>query len=370
MKGMKDLFFKYLRNECNAAELETVLEWMKDEANTSLVEKYMKEDWDNYVKDISNPSFEKIKSQIKSQKTRHSGYSKTIYKIGRIAAGFILPVSLGILTYFVLKTSDKNETIVYNEISVPLGSKTKVQLADGTKIWLNAGSKLKYPQKFTGNFREVELTGEGYFDVVKNPQKPFIVKTSDINIKVLGTSFNVKSYPDEGTIETTLISGQVNILKKTDNAQLNGFMSLKPKQRATFIKNKGKIILSDIDKKEVKNDQKNIAVHKKEEHVILTKNIDTEQFVAWKDNKLVFKNEDFESLCIKLERWYNVKINLKNNDLKKFHYTGIIENETINDVINILQLTMPIRYESKHSVIDIWSVQYNEKKATQNICTQ
>lgn len=363
MENYKELFFKYLKNECTAEEVNSLLGWLNNPTNAGLFESLVREDWEHFEiegEDRSriNLSFESLKQKLAQNRTTEL---KRDYKIGkmliRIAATFILPVALGVITYYVLRGSKNDDyPIVSNEISVPLGSKTVVVLGDGTKIWLNSGSKLQYPSRFQGNTREVILTGEAFFDVKKDTKRPFIVKTSALNIKVLGTTFNVKSYPEEGTIETTLVNGAVTITKSNMPGKKEEAICLRPNQRATYIKEEGKLILADVEKKAVKKEPIVEVGEKRKEQMILSKDVDIIPFTAWKDDKLVFKNEDFESLCTKLERWYNVKIKIDDPELKKYHYTGILQKETINDVIEIIRLTMPFQYEVNHSVIDIWAV--------------
>jgi len=372
VENYKELFFKYLKNECTAQELSSILSWMQDPSNAEQVKSLITDDWERFNIDGEDRSridvsFESLKRRLSQGITvdldSYSSHNQNKYIIRkliiRIAASFVLPVVLGMLTYFLLHIKERDGLQVINEISVPLGSKTVVLLGDGTKIWLNSGSSLKYPSKFSGKTREVILTGEAFFDVKKNARKPFIVKTSSLSIKVLGTTFNVKSYPEEGTIETTLVNGAVTITKNTD-INFNAVVHLKPNQRATYIKEEGKLILADVEKKIVKDEPIVEIGQKRKEKMILSENIDIVPFTAWKDDKLVFKNECFESLCTKLERWYNVKISIDDPELKKYHYTGILQKETINDVIEIIRLTMPFQYEVNHSVIDIWGVDHEK----------
>jgi ferric-dicitrate binding protein FerR (iron transport regulator) len=361
VENYKELFVKYLKNECTHEELSKILGWLKDPANGKTIEQLIQEDWSNFdtqeINISSNKtSFETLKQRIAeiqkgSIKTNQHNIGRIVL---RIAASLLLPVAIGWATFYILQKNIKPEPMAFNEITAPLGSKTSIQLADGTKVWLNSGSKLRIPQKFEGNYREVTLTGEAFFDVKRDTARPFLVKTSKLNIKVLGTSFNVKAYPEEGTIETTLVKGLVTITKTDANTTNKEVTYLKPNQRATFVKETGNLVLAETEKKIVKEEVKVKQDNKREEKMIFTKNIDTEPFVAWKDDKLVFKYEDFESLCIKLQRWYGVEINIKSEELKKYHYTGVLQRETINDVIKILKLTMPIRYEINHSVVDLW----------------
>jgi transmembrane sensor len=362
VENYKKLLTKYLRNECTQKELKKVLLWINNPDNSETLKKYIDEDWDNFAgesehRSHSNLLFEPIKQKIQDKKKNaetNNNHTHVWKQVSRIAAGFLVPVATGYLTFYFLVHTQKDNSISYNEITAPLGSKTIIRLGDSTKVWLNSGSTLRYPQKFAGKYREVQLSGEAFFDVKKNKDIPFIVTTTELNIKVLGTSFNVKAYPEEGTIETTLIKGLVTISKSGSGLNSKDVIFLNPNQRATYVKKNGKLVLAEVEKKVMNNEALAEGNKKRKEQIIFTKNVDTEQFTAWKDEKLVFKNEEFESLCIKLERWYRVEIHIRDEKLKKFHYTGILRKETINDVIKILGYTMPFKYKIDHSIITIW----------------
>ncbi len=276
---------------------------------------------------------------------RQKVIQKRFRTVSKVAASILVLISLG----FIARTQyiQTHETVQYCTISTPLGSKSNVTLPDGTQVMLNAGSQLKFPRNFSGKTREVFLTGEGFFDVTKNKKKPFLVQTSDITIKVLGTAFNVKSYPEEGTIETTLIRGAVTISGRGPERAKMEKLYLKPDQKATFIRKTGKI-MDDGSLGQYANSNVN-----RKEQLILNDKVNTELEMAWMNNKLIFKNETFESLIVKLERWYNVDIQVTDKDFLKYHYDGVIENETINEVMEIIKPTMNFNYTINHNKIVI-----------------
>ena len=195
-----------MRNECTQEELVKILHWLKDPLNETLLGQFIKEDWAGFeaagVWDTNThpASFELLKQRIAKlqqrsleQKNINRNHHRIRRAVLRIAASFLLPIAIGYATFYLLQHNAKPEPVVYNEITTPMGSKTNIVLGDGTKVWLNSGSKLKIPQKFVGKYREVQLVGEAYFDVKKDARKPFVVRTSKLNIKVLGTTFNVKA---------------------------------------------------------------------------------------------------------------------------------------------------------------------------------
>lgn len=370
MERYKLLFSKYLNNTCDKEELNEFISWIKSPENEKELKNLISKDWSAFrtnesYRTISDNPFEKLLDQIDAEKADLKkpgsvhvsglpGPKRQLRVFLRIAASIVFPVAIGIASYYAVRTMDTRNDVAMNKIAAPNGSKTQVVLADGTSIWLNSGSTLEYPLSFTKKNREVILSGEGYFDVAKNPDKPFIVKTSDLNIKVLGTIFNVKSYPDEGTIETTLLEGSVAITRKDDDREHRNVVYLKPNERATFIRKEGKIIQTGLisglpDEK----DTSNVARPRKEQ-MILSRITDSDLYTSWKDEKLTFRNENFEKLCIMLERWYNVKININSEELKTYHYTGTLQNENIVDAIEAFRLTVPFRYEIDHNIIEIW----------------
>ncbi|GAJ01847.1 unnamed protein product, partial [marine sediment metagenome] len=235
------------------------------------------------------------------------------------------------------------------------GQKSQIILTDGTKVWLNSETILKYPSEFNDMKREVFLEGEAFFEVQKKDIKiPFIVKTSEIDIKVLGTSFNVMAYSDEETIETTLVEGSVCIIRKNLKSAHAQEIFLKPNQKVTLLKKGSQVILSEIETekptliKSTKTIQPISPTEK--EQIFISPKVDIELHTAWKNDRLIFQSETFENICYKLERWYDVKIHVQNEGLKKYRYTGkFIHKETINQVLEILNLTTPINYTFKQN---------------------
>lgn len=268
----------------------------------------------------------------------------------RIAAILIIVFSLGTTCYFlfgdIIFNNNSDELTI---ITAPIGSKSKITLSDGTKVWLNAGSTIKYDENFNKKDRNIELTGEGYFDVVKNESLPFIVNTHEIRIMALGTAFNVKAYPDEGSVETTLVSGSLIV----EHIKKGKKMLLAPNQRATYFKKEGNVYLSEVESKSI-GEVKAETLQKIKGKILHIKKVETDVFTAWKDNRLVFRNEPFQSLAVKLERWFDVEINILNKEILDFHFNGAIENETIQDVMEIIKYALPIQYNIKHNVITIY----------------
>lgn len=180
---------------------------------------------------------------------------------------------------------------------VPFGKKARMILADGSRIWVNAGSRIVFPGRFTGSNREIYLIGEAYFEVAHNPKKPFLVKTSTVTVRVLGTSFNVSSYPDDDFVSAVLKEGKIS-MEENEAGMFDSPVELRPNQMAIFKKNGKGITIS---------------------------NTNQEKYTIWKEGILIFENEEIYTLITKVERFYNISIELKNPNLGKERITGKLD---------------------------------------------
>jgi hypothetical protein len=219
----------------------------------------------------------------------------------------------GQLLYKVSSTLPKSATIAYNTISTSKGNQYQILLPDGTKVWLNAASSLKYPEVFTGNERKVILSGEAYFEVAKNKDMPFIVHTRNQDVQVLGTHFNINSYSDEQSIKTTLLEGAI----KVTNANFSKI--LKPGEQS-LVENNG---LGNIN---------------------VIKNIDVDSEIAWKKGLFSFNNVALKTILIQLERWYDIKIDYQSIPDKR--YNGMVPRKSnLSEVLHMLELTGNISFK-------------------------
>jgi ferric-dicitrate binding protein FerR (iron transport regulator) len=250
-------------------------------------------------------------------------------------------------------SADKSFTI----LSAPKGSKSELVLADGSKVWLNAGSSLKYGANFNKKDREVILDGEAYFDIAKNKSKPFLVHTSKITLRVLGTAFNVKSYRDENTVETTLIRGAVNVEKNEKDGSTSNY-SLKPNQKAIFNKSKDEIKFYDLaDKTATKTSVKKTTIKieaSKTEDITEPVSSLVEQEISWKDGYFLVFDETLENIMIKVERRFDIQIEFKNEEIKNLRYSGKIKETTPEQILEALKITSPIEYEMRGKQVVIW----------------
>ena len=212
----------------------------------------------------------------------------------------------GLLIYNALASSKSNKKVLYNTLSTPRGGQYQVVLPDGSKVWLNAESSLHFPTAFTGNQREVTLTGEAYFEVAKNKEKPFRVKVDGMSINVLGTHFNVNAYSDENTIRTSLLEGSVKIIKD------NKSKLLKPGNQAVLNKKQNEIDITDIDMNGV---------------------------MAWKNGLFQFEGDNITTIMREIGRWYNVEIVYSGKVPARTFEGKISRNAELSEVLRILELS-------------------------------
>lgn len=325
-----ELIFKVLNNETSESENKIFQDWVNYSPQNQKIFLQIEQLWKkskgvgDYYKINQEYAWDIIHKKI-TEKTRQ-GILQSILKIAAVVA---IAYLLGGLTIYLIQPKAQQDISESKEICVktPLGSKTEIELSDGTKVWLNSGSEVRYPTIFSRTKRDIYLTGEAFFDVEKNKEAPFFVHTNDVDIKVLGTSFNVKSYPEEDIVETTLVEGLININKKGSSQVLQ----IKPKEKATFIKYQEKL--------------------QGREQFVVTENNDTDLYSSWKSGRLVFKREKFGDLTVKMERWYNVHITVENEKLYEERVTGVFENESIEQALRALKISVPFSYKiSKNNI--------------------
>jgi len=217
------------------------------------------------------------------------------------------------------KTSKNNE-ILYNTLLVPYGKRTKIELSDGSIVWLNSGSKLVYPSVFNGDKRELYLEGEAIFDVAHNKNKPFIVISENQEIEVLGTVFGVTNYKDENALNTVLKSGSVQISYNNSSSSHvnNDKMKISPGTKASYNK-KTKSMVSE--------------------------KVNVDHYFSWRDGVFIFKNNDLKHITNRISRYYNLKIEITNDDLAKETFSGYLDlNEDIDKVIKNIKASTNMNY--------------------------
>lgn len=305
---MQTLFEKYIQGKCTVDEYEKVKNFITDPGNNVLLSEMMYEHWINSSLNESSvePNLQLLDSihhKIALKESRPNPAIRVYQAILAVAAVLII----GLVTGAILLMNSQEKEITSRQIATPYGAKTMFTLPDGSQVWMNSGSTVIFPDEFKGE-RIVELSGEAYFSVKKD-KKPFTVKTRCGDIQVLGTEFDIKVYENE-PLSTTLESG---VVKFTSNAGQE--VELKPGMQVVY-------------------DEKSIKI----------KNVETRLFTSWKDGQLIFRDEPLQNIISQLERWYNVKIILRDDKIKGLKYTGTIEMESFSEVLELIKVTTPINY--------------------------
>ncbi|MCK4701423.1 MAG: FecR family protein [Bacteroidales bacterium] len=336
----KELFLRFINNECTPEEIDRVVLWLENGAGTIDGRAIVRQIWNNFPQtdiphsidyerildsthhDISLSRSDKRKLispiDISRQKVKWRFFSV----LTKIAAVLFIPLLLYFMyTYIIIDKPILSETItsvpVDIEVKSPMGSKTYLELPDGSKVWLNYGSCLKFPQKFAGQTRTVELQGECYFEIAHNEQKPFIIETGELQVLVKGTEFNLMAYPEDGVIETTLKSGKVILQRKVSDGNVQRIFEMEPNHHVTYLKKEKELIYS-IEP--------------------------PDKYISWKNGIMIFRDDPIDDIIKKLSRWYNVDILLKDKELSKYTYTATFVDETLPQILELLKIATPIKY--------------------------
>ena len=297
-----------------------------------------------------NKDWEKIEKKIsgRSIKSRSGPVRKMNLplKMSKIAAVLISGVLVSGLVFYTsqkfLAKSHAAES--FYEFNIPDGQRSDLVLPDGTKIMVNAGSKLSFSKEFDQDKREIWLEGEAFFEVAKNTKTPFFVHTSGISIKVLGTTFNVRAYADEKLIETTLVEGQVMLNKMTESGKPDRReVALEPNHMAVF--------LSGGDARISSSHRRAFAQPFKIKEIMISKPINPETITSWTKGKLIFENESFDVIVSRLEKYYGVQILIEDETLKGIKYTGTLKKISIDQALKALQLTTSFNCKMNESTI-------------------
>ena len=291
---------------------------VKKELQKDLEKKEISEEYNPNLRKL----FAKIWAKIESNERQQTSKTRYLPGLLKIAAALIAGLVIGIYASSV-KTVPQEP--VYYAAHSPKGSVSEMILPDGSVIFLNADSKIRYSVEGKGGIREVFLEGEAWFDVAKDENKPFVVHTPFYKVNVTGTKFNVKAYDSDNCVTTTLEEGQV-IVQSGEKLTLAENFLLKPGEQIIFDKlNKSASV----------------------------KQVNTTWFTSWKDNKLIFVNMNLDDLVVLLERKYGVDIEVKNKEILQLHFDGTIKNESIIEILEIVKKTLPINYKIVGQKIEI-----------------
>jgi ferric-dicitrate binding protein FerR (iron transport regulator) len=316
------LIIAYLTETASEEEKTSLEKWIRLNTENKVYFQRLKNIWEASDKRfspsqiVSEQAFKKVLNEISKKEKKNSFF---LY-FQKIAAILLLPLIVTNLFLFVYqdkKVENKLQNVVYNEVFANFGTRSSLKLSDGSKVWINSGSSFRYPDKFTANERTVYLKGEAYFEVQSDTTKPFIVQTQLVNVKATGTKFNVLSFSDSSNVEVTLASGKVSVTE-SGSVDNSGIISeLKPNQHLSYNSHSKKPVVQDVD---------------------------TYSYIAWKDGKMVFRNEPMSNVVKKISQVFNVDIELKGKELQNYRYRATFQDETLGEILKLLKLTAPIDY--------------------------
>ena len=374
------LIARKLSGEASAEELYELDQLLRQDPHVNYSKEILHDFWrirPKYDSQYAENKYKNLVQQIKSmgiddgkftqddhfingdEKITNNKKKKWMIGLSSIFALLIISAFFFFFSNQQLSQKDNPEFNAKNEISTKSGSKTSLVLPDGTKVWLNASSQLTYEKNYGNKLREVSLIGEAYFDVVKNKEKPFVIHTAKMDIKVLGTAFNVKCYPGEKTTETSLVRGSIEV-------------TLKDRQEKIMLKANEKLVINNQEESPENTKASSpakvmplkVTIEKPIitlTHLTILPKDNTIIETAWVQNRLMFSSETFEEVVLKMERWYNVKIYIMNEQLKEERLTGNFEKETVTDALNALKLTTQFYYNLKNNNINIYKTQITKK---------
>lgn len=324
------IIIRLFSGEANIDEKKHIKNWLNHSSENRKLYADLKEIWlsAGSIDNTDQYDLEKAIIQFKDkidQEKKASFRRIKIFNVLKYAAIALLVLALP-LSYIM---GEKNSVLqdTYTTISCAMGDKTNIILPDSSFVFLNSGSRITFNNNFKKGKRHVFLEGEAYFSVTKDKENPFHIKTSEIEVEVLGTEFNLKAYPNEKTISTTLIEGSLRIYSS--------------KQR-TIIEPNQKLIYNTKTKR-----------------MALIELTDTSSEIDWKDGRLVFRNESLGELELKLERWFDVDIVLADEAVKTRKFTGTLEGESILDVLSYFSLAQSMDYKRQGNNITFFTTNKN-----------
>ncbi|MBN2635480.1 MAG: DUF4974 domain-containing protein [Prolixibacteraceae bacterium] len=314
-----EILHRYFKGTYSKKDYKNVKTVFEDKSYRPKLKEHLEEHWNSYFNEpLSENNIDyllyNLKRQIQQEeKTAQRSRFTTVFQ--RIAAILVIPLALSVFTLLYLQKNKNEAEIAYAEIQCPLGVRTKFELPDGSTGFLNSGSNLRFPVSFSGE-RHVSVTGEAFFNIVPDQSHPFIVRTQNLNIKVLGTRFNVIAYREDKKEEVILNSGKVEILSPEGKI----YDTLKPDQIFTL-------------------NTQNKTVEKN--------NAEALQYIGWTEGKLIFRNEKMKQVAERLGRWYNAEIVVEDTEVLDYALRATFIDEPLDEVLKLLTLTAPITFEEK-----------------------
>lgn len=313
------LLISYFSGRLKDEEKQLIEEWKNSSEENLLIFKNSEKVWKsvNLLQEMrtynTGQALLSVNNKIGHQPLNKHGL---LFYWQRIAAVLLLPILILGGIYLFPGGQQKKDHLVWQTISTPPGVKSRAQLPDGTKVWLNSETSLRYPSSFASNERNVKLTGEAYFEVAKDKCRPFRVDLGKIGIEVVGTTFNVIHYENEKQTEVILTSGKIKLLELNGN-KTHSATEMDPGQKAIY-----------------RESDRNLSLQQ----------VDTEKYTSWIDGRLIFRDDKMIEVIKKLNRWFNVKIEIADPEIAQYIYTATFKDETIEQILYLIKRTSPIEY--------------------------
>jgi len=319
--GIDQHIASVLSKNSNLSEYNEIQQWKKKSEENNKTYNDSEKVWENCPKPFFKSERELDKMEVKDRIIAQNVFQQKRYQVLlrflRVAAILIGPIMLAV-GWYIGTSESSHKKLVWNTVTAPRKHIAMYTMADGTEVWLNAGSTLSFPTNDMPDKREVKLNGEGYFKVTRNVQKPFLVITQHATVKVLGTSFNMKAYQGEENLVTTLEEGSVELSTQQTG---NSAVRLKPGEQAIYDTNTGKIEIANVDSK---------------------------QFSAWRGDKYLFKDADLKTIITELQRLYDIRIYIKNPKLEKLRFRGMFSyDQDLLDAFETLRRSVKLSYTIK-----------------------
>ena len=308
----------YLEGNATAHEKLFLENWINTSKANSIYYNQLKNLWEIAGTKHGLPKISTEEALNKVIKRISANLNSSIWRNWKkVAAILFIPLLIG--GYWLgRKHAESASLIIHNEVFAAYGTRSAMELSDGSKVWLNSGSSLSYPDKFTFYNRIVKLKGEAYFEVKSDPDHPFIVQTESISVKATGTKFNIEAYPGIPRIEVSLLTGRVSVNKSREPSSKSIIAELQPNQHLVYETISGKTNL---------------------------KSEDVYKYVSWKDGKLIFRNEPLKDVVAKIGQIYNVDIELQGDNIQNYPYRATFQEESLAEILKLLKLSSPIDYK-------------------------
>jgi transmembrane sensor len=323
---IEELLPSWFDGTINAEGKEKVEQWKEaSEENRQIYAGFLRA-WEGIeqLKRMKNYDAEKALIQVNSKLTAQKKYRFTdIFQ--KVAAVLFLPLIITTILFSIDKSQkEKDSFVAWNTIEIPAGMRSEFWLPDSTKVYLSSKTTLSYPMEFSNSIREIKLSGEAYFEVAEDREMPFIVNTGRINIEVTGTEFIATNYDHEGLTEIALLNGSINLFQGDYFTTKKDITQLKPGEKAIYKENTTNLIVEQIN---------------------------AEKYTAWKAGILMFREDPLPEVVRRLNRWYNVDIQLEGPELKDWTYTATFEDESLIQVLELLKISAPVDYTIKQREI-------------------